>query len=283
LLEQLRALRYQIENDHRIGPDGSHPERASNDEVILKGRLAEAVARINPHVPAEAQLDAIRKVTQSELPSLLEENRRVHKLLIEGVDVEFYANDGTLTAGKVALVDFEQPKNNDWLAVSQLLVISGKHNRRPDVVVFINGLLIAVIELKAPGSADADLVGAFKQLQTYKQQIPALFHANALLVTSDGLAARVGSLSADLERFMPWRTTDGTAVAPKGAAEMSTLIEGVFEHRRLLALIKSFTVFGSTGSELTKIVAGYHQFHAVQHAVESTVRASSPNGDKRVG
>jgi type I restriction enzyme, R subunit len=283
LLEQLRGLSYHVENDYRIGPDGSHPERAGNDEVILKRRLAEAVARINPNIPAEAQLDAVRKVMQSELPQLLEENRRIHKLLIEGVDVEYYDIDGTLTAGKVALIDFEHPENNDWLAVNQLVVISGKYNRRPDVVVFINGLPIAVIELKAPGSAGADLVGAFQQLQTYKQQIPALFHANALLVTSDGIAARVGSLSADLERFMPWRTTDGTAVAPKGLPELSTLIEGVFEHRRLLALVKSFTVFGSTGSELTKIIAGYHQFHAVQHAVESTVRASSPNGDKRVG
>ncbi len=283
LLEQLRALRYQVESDYRIGPDGSQPERDSNDEVILQGRLAMAVARINPHVPEEAQLDAIRKITQSELPSLLEENRRIHKLLIEGVDVEYYATDGTLTAGKVALIDFEDPEKNDWLAVNQFVVISGNYNRRPDVVVFINGLPIAVVELKAPGSADADLVGAFQQLQTYKQQIPALFQANALLVTSDGLTARVGSLSADLERFMPWRTTDGQAVAPKGAAEMSTLMEGLFEHRRLLALIKSFTVFGSNGSSLAKIIAGYHQFHAVQHAVESTVRASSPNGDKRVG
>jgi type I restriction enzyme, R subunit len=283
LLEQLRGLSYQVENDHRIGPDGSHPERESNDEVILKRRLADAVERINPNIPSEAQLDAVRKVMQSELPQLLEENRRIHKLLIEGVDVEYYDTDGTLTAGKVALIDFEHPENNDWLAVNQLVVISGKYNRRPDVVVFINGLPITVIELKAPGSAGADLVGAFQQLQTYKQQIPALFHANALLVTSDGIAARVGSLSADLERFMPWRTTDGTEVAPKGLPELSTLIEGVFEHRRLLALIRSFTVFGSTGSELTKIIAGYHQFHAVQHAVESTVRASSPNGDKRVG
>jgi type I restriction enzyme R subunit len=231
----------------------------------------------------EARQDAIRKVTQSELPSLIEENRRLHKLMTEGVDVEYYADDGTLTAGKVVLIDFEHPEQNDWLAVSQFVVINGQNNRRPDVVVFVNGLPLGVIELKAPGSAGAHLLGAFNQLQTYKKQIPALFNTNALLVTSDGIAARVGSLSADLERFMPWRTTDGTDVAPKGAPELSTLIEGVFEHRRLLDLLSHFTVFGETGSGLAKIIAGYHQFHAVQHAVNSTVTASSPEGNQRVG
>ena len=283
LLDQLRALDYSIEREEDIGPDGHRPERESHDEVVLKKRFEDAVARLNPGLPLEARQDAIRKVTQSELPSLLEENRRLHKLMTEGVDVEYYAIDGTLTAGKVALIDFEHPEQNDWLAVSQFVVINGQNNRRPDVVVFVNGLPLGVIELKAPGSAGAHLLGAFNQLQTYKQQIPALFHTNALLVTSDGIAARVGSLSADLERFMPWRTTDGTDVAPKGAPELSTLIEGVFEHRRLLDLLCHFTVFGETGSGLVKIIAGYHQFHAVRHAVNSTVTASSPEGNQRVG
>lgn len=283
LLDQLRALDYSIEREEDIGPDGHRPERESHDEVVLKKRFEDAVARLNPGLPLEARQDAIRKVTQSELPSLLEENRRLHKLMTEGVDVEYYAIDGTLTAGKVALIDFEHPEQNDWLAVSQFVVINGQNNRRPDVVVFVNGLPLGVIELKAPGSAGAHLLGAFNQLQTYKQQIPALFHTNALLVTSDGIAARIGSLSADLERFMPWRTTDGTDVAPKGAPELSTLIEGVFEHRRLLDLLCHFTVFGETGSGLVKIIAGYHQFHAVRHAVNSTVTASSPEGNQRVG
>lgn len=283
LLDQLRALDYSIEREEDIGPDGHRPERESHDEVVLKKRFEDAVARLNPALPVEARQDAVRRVMQSELPSLLEENRRLHKLMTEGVDVEFYANDGTLTAGKVALIDFEKPEQNDWLAVSQFVVINGQNNRRPDVVVFVNGLPLGVIELKAPGSAGAHLLGAFNQLQTYKKQIPALFNTNALLVTSDGIAARVGSLSADLERFMPWRTTDGTDVAPKGAPELSTLIEGVFEHRRLLDLLSHFTVFGETGSGLAKIIAGYHQFHAVQHAVNSTVTASSPEGNQRVG
>ncbi|GGH55308.1 DEAD/DEAH box helicase [Comamonas phosphati] len=283
LLDQLRALNYSVEREEDIGPDGHRPERDSHDEVVLKKRFEDAVARLNPGLPLEARQDAIRKVMQSELPSLLEENRRIHKLITEGVDVEYYADDGTLAAGKVALINFEQPEQNDWLAVSQFVVIAGQYNRRPDVVVFVNGLPLGVIELKAPGSGNATLVGAFNQLQTYKKQIPALFHTNALLVTSDGIVARVGSLSADLERFMPWRTTDGNDVAPKGAPELSTLIEGVFEQRRLLDLLCHFTVFGETGSGLAKIIAGYHQFHAVRHAVSSTVAASSPEGNQRVG
>jgi type I restriction enzyme R subunit len=283
LLDQLRALDYSIEREEDIGPDGHRPERESHDEVVLKKRFEDAVARLNPGLPLEARQDAVRRVMQSELPSLLEENRRLHKLMTEGVDVEYYADDGTLTAGKVTLIDFQHPELNDWLAVSQFVVINGQNNRRPDVVVFVNGLPLGVIELKAPGSAGAHLLGAFNQLQTYKKQIPALFNTNALLVTSDGIAARVGSLSADLERFMPWRTTDGTDIAPKGAPELSTLIEGVFERRRLLDLLCHFTVFGETGSGLAKIIAGYHQFHAVRHAVNSTVTASSPEGNQRVG
>lgn len=278
LLEQMGTLGYACASDELIGPDGKQPEREAYDEVVLKARLTAAVARLNPALPPEAQADAIRRLTQSELPNLLEENRRLHRLLTEGADVEYYAEDdeqhGTLTAGKVRVIDFDDPANNDWLVVRQFTVIAGQIKRRPDVVVFVNGLPLAVIELKAPGGENATLAGAFHQLQTYKQQIPALFNTNALLVTSDGIAARVGSLSADLERFMPWRTTDGTDVAPKGAPELSTLIEGVFEHRRLLDLLRDFTVFGETGSGLIKIIAGYHQFHAVKKAVISTLRAS---------
>jgi type I restriction enzyme R subunit len=274
LLEQMVTLGYACASDEFIGPDGKHPEREAYDEVVLKARLAAAVARLNPALPPDAQADAIRRLTQSELPNLLEENRRIHRVLTEGADVEFYGDDGTLTAGKVRLIDFDSPANNDWLAVQQFTVIAGQIKRRPDVVLFVNGLPLAVIELKAPGGESATLVGAFNQLQTYKQQIPALFRSNALLLTSDGLSARVGSLSADSERFMPWRTTDGRAIEPKGTPELATLVEGVFEQRRFLDLLRHFTVFGETGAGLIKIIAGYHQFHAVKKAVVSTLRAS---------
>ncbi|TJY60795.1 type I restriction endonuclease subunit R [Sinimarinibacterium sp. CAU 1509] len=274
LLEQLAGLRYACVSDELIGPDSAQPERTAHDEVVLGNRLAQAVAGLNPHLPAEAQADAIRRLTQAELPNLLEENRRLHRLLIEGADVEYYADDGVLTAGKARLIDFDTPSNNDWLAVQQFVVVAGQVKRRPDVVIFVNGLPLAVIELKAPGGENATLNGAFNQLQTYKQQIPALFRSNALLVTSDGLSARVGSLSADHERFMPWRTTDGRSIEAKGTPELATLIEGVFEHGRFLDLLRHFTVFGESPGGLIKIIAGYHQFHAVKKAVISTLRAS---------
>ncbi|VVC76422.1 Type-1 restriction enzyme R protein [Aquicella siphonis] len=276
LLNQLRTLNYAIEREENISPDGLNPERESHDVVILRKRLEDAVVRFNPHIPGEAQQEAIRKIMQSELPSLIEENRRIHKLIVEGVDVEYYAKDGMLTAGKITLIDFERPEKNDWLAVSQFVVINGQNNRRPDVVVFVNGLPLVVIELKAPGSDTATVDGAFNQLQTYKNQIATLFNTNALLVISDGITARVGSLTADFERYMPWRTTDGNKIASKGEPELSVLIEGVFEHRRLLNLFRDFTVFGEKDNGLIKIIAGYHQFHAVQKAIESTIRAATP-------
>lgn len=276
LLDQLRALGYAIEREEDIGPDGRRPERASHGEVILERRLTAAVERLNPTLSDSARREAIRHVTQAELPNLLEENRRLHRLLTEGVDVQYDADDGGLTAAKVRLIDFDDPAKNDWLAVSQFVVINGQTQRRPDVVVFVNGLPLVVIELKAPGSAQASVAGAFNQLQTYKQNIPQLFHTNALLIASDGLTARVGSLSADFERFMPWRTTDGTRIAPKGTPELATLIEGVLTPRRLLDLVRDFTVFGQTPAGLVKILAGYHQFHAVKKAVEQTLRAMPP-------
>ncbi len=276
LLEQLGTLGYQCASDEQIGPDGRQPERETYSDVVLRPRLEAAVQRLNPSLPIAAQQEAVAQLLQVEMPALLEENRRIHTLLTEGVDVEFEAEDGCLTAGKLALLDFEQPERNDWLAVQQFTVIAGQYKRRPDVVLFVNGLPLAVIELKAPGSADADVAAAFRQLQTYKQQVPQLFYANALLVVSDGMTARVGSLSADFERFMPWRTTDGAAVAPKGVPELATLIEGVFEPGRLLSLLRDFTVFGQRDAGLVKIVAGYHQFHAVQRAVASTIRAAKP-------
>ncbi len=274
LMDLLSGLGYVCTSDEMIGPDGRSPEREANDEVVLMARLASAVKRLNPDIPDDARMEAIRKVTQSELPNLIEENRRIHRLLTDGVDVEYFTHSGDLRAGKVALIDFAQPSNNDWLAVQQFTVISGQYKRRPDVVLFVNGLPLAVIELKAPGDESATLAGAFNQLQTYKQQIPSLFRTNALLVTSDGLSARVGSLSADAERFMPWRTTDGRFVEPKGTPELSTLITGVFEQGRFLDLMRHFTVFGVRDDGLIKIIAGYHQYHAVKKAVTSTLRAT---------
>ena len=282
LMSYFADLGYAVESEENIGPDGKRPERESYDTVILRGRLEKAIGRLNPGLPAEARADAIRTLAQCELPNLLEENWRIHKLLVEGVDVEYFGEDGVLTSGKVRILDFDDPDANDWMVVNQFTVVAGRINRRPDVVVFVNGLPLAVVELKAPGDENATLSAAFNQLQTYKQQIPALFHTNAVLLTSDGMMARLGSLSADEERFMPWRTIDGLSVAPKGVPELSVLTEGVFERRRFLELIRYCTVFMEKDG-LIKILAGYHQFHAVRHAVDCTVKASLPQGDKRAG
>jgi type I restriction enzyme R subunit len=283
LIEHFQELGYAVETEDKIGPDGLFPERESHSEVILQQRLLDAVSKLNPHLPLHALEDAVKKLIQHEFPLLIDENRRIHKLLTEGIDVEYEGSDGTVTSSKVNIIDFDNAENNDWLVVSQFVVINGQYNRRPDVVIFLNGLPIAVIELKAPGSDSATMLGAFNQLQTYKSQIPHLFNANALLVTSDGITARIGSLSADLERFMPWRTTDGVTVAPKGLPELSTLIEGLFDKCRLLEMLRHFTVFNEMDSGLVKILAGYHQFHAVNHAVVSTVNATAEGGNKRVG
>ena len=283
VLDHLGTLGYAVSSDAEIGPDGKAPEREAYADVVLAKRLVAAIDKLNPSIPAEARGDALRKVLATEKPSLIEENRRLHKLMVEGVDVEFYSEDGTIRGDKVRLIDFGNLAANDWLATGQFTVIEGNFNRRPDIVLFLNGLPLGVIELKAPGGENATLAGAHNQLQTYKTQIPSLFRTNAVLVTSDGVTARIGSLTADLERFMPWRTTDGRVIAAKGLPELNILIEGIFEKRRLLNLLHDFTVFGETGSGLAKIIAGYHQFHAVQHAVEKTVEASAPHGDRKVG
>ena len=282
-LEWVSALGYVVLHGPDISPDGPTPERVSYDQVLLTARLRRALERLNPHLPAETLKEVLRKVQQTETPSLVEENRRLHRYLIEGVPVEVAREDGSIGGDVARLIDFDDVDANDWLAVNQYTVIEHSHNRRPDVVVFVNGLPLAVIELKNPVDENATLEGAFNQLQTYKDQISCLFRTNAALVTSDGLHARVGSLTANLERFMPWRTVDGFVVAPKGVPELETVIEGVFEKARFLALIRNFTVFGDPGSGLVKIMAGYHQYHAVRHAVESTVAAASPEGDRRIG
>jgi type I restriction enzyme R subunit len=277
VLDRFATLGYTILGDAEIGPDGKSPEREAYADVILQKRLTTAIEKLNPDIPAEARGDALRKIISTEHPALTEENRRLHKLMVEGVDVEFFSDDGTIRGDKVRLIDFDDLAANDWLATNQFTVIEGRVERRPDVVIFVNGLPLGVIELKAPGGQNATLSGAYNQLQTYKTQIASLFRTNAILVTSDGITARVGSLTADQERFMPWRTADGQVIAPKGKPELNTLVEGIFDRRRFLDLVRDFTVFGTADAGLIKILAGYHQFHAVRRAVASTVRALALN------
>ena len=282
-LEWLAGLGYTVAYGPDISPDGPSPERISYDQVFLTRRLEAALRRLNPHLPDENLEEVLRKVEQTETPSLTEENRRLHRYLVEGVPLEVAREDGSIGGETARLIDLADAEANDWLAVNQFTVIEHEHNRRPDVVLFVNGLPLAVMELKNPGDENATLEGAFNQLQTYKDQIPSLFRTNAVLVTSDGIDARLGSLTASPERFMPWRTVDGSDVAPAGAPQLDVMIKGVFEKERFLSLLRHFTVFGDAGAGLVKIVAGYHQFHAVRHAARSTINATSPRGDRRIG
>jgi len=283
LLEAFMALGYERQSDRVIGPDGECAERTSHSDVILMGRLKAAVARLNPHLPDSVREEAIRKLTLVERPSLLEENRRLHRALVEGVKVEYRDLEGRTSYPAVRLIDCGNPENNDWLVVDQFTVVENGHKRRPDVVVFVNGLPLAVVELKNPTAEQATLRSAFDQLQTYKHEVPSLFRTNAALVITDGMTARVGSLTANEERFMPWRTVNGVEVLPALAPEADTLIAGVFDKRRFLELLSDFTLFLDTGSGAVKILAGYHQYHAVKHAVGKTLEATGPAGDRRVG
>ncbi|PWS34589.1 DEAD/DEAH box helicase [Falsiroseomonas bella] len=282
-LAWLAELGFAVCSGLEIGPDGARPERAAYGDVTLVGRLQAAIARLNPALPEETQAAVLAKLVQAETPSLIDENRRLHRYLVEGVPVEVRRPDGTIGGEQARLLDFEDPAANDWLAVNQVTVIENKANRRADVVVYVNGLPLGVMELKKPGDENATLDGAFNQLQTYKAQIPSLFRTNAVLVVSDGLEARVGSLTADRERFMPWRTVTGEDLAPKGNPELETVLKGVFEKRRFLSLLKYYVVFGDADGKVAKILAGYHQFHAVRHAVARTLAATSPKGDRKVG
>ncbi len=282
-IETLQSLGWFYLHGHDIAPDGASPQRPSYGEAVLIPRLERQVAKLNPAVPADAIAVALRKVLSSETANLIEENRRIHKLIVDGVDIEYRAADGRIVGDKVWLIDFDNVEANDWLVVNQFTLIEGRNNRRPDLVLFVNGLPLAVLELKNPGSEGATLSGAFTQLNNYKDQIPSLFRTNAVLVTSDGVKARIGSLTADEGRFMPWRTVGGEDYAPPGTPELDTLLRGVFELGNFLRLIRDFTVFGDKGEGPFKIVAGYHQFHGAQKALREAIDASRPDGDRKIG
>ncbi len=276
-LSWLAALGYAVLHGPEIAAGEPAAERSdpSYRDVVLEQRLRQALVRLNPDLPAEAVADAFRKLMRADGPSLLERNRTVHHMLVDGVTVEYRRPDGSIAGAQARVLDFETPENNDWVAVNQFTVAEGQHNRRPDVVVFVNGLPLAVLELKNPADENATIWTAFQQLQTYQLQIPSLFAYNAALVVSDGVEARMGALGAGREWFKPWRTITGWEVAATHLAELQVVLEGVFDHGRFLDLVRYFIVFEDAGGgNLAKKVAGYHQFHAVNVALEETLRAA---------
>jgi type I restriction enzyme R subunit len=282
-LEWFGELGYEVRNGPDISPGGASPERTSYNEVVFVGRLRSAALALNPLLSSAVVDEAIRRVLRRDSPSLVEENRRLHQLLVDGVDVEGKTPTGEVAFFRVRLVDWEDADANDFLVVNQFTVHEGDNHRRPDVVVFVNGLPLAVIELKNPADENATVDGAFNQLQTYKNELPSLFLTNEVLVASDGIKARVGSLTSEFSRFVPWKTVDGRELASPGMPELQVVIKGLFQRERFLRMVRHFVVFESDGAKLEKKLAAYHQFHAVESAVAATLAASRPDGNRRVG
>lgn len=288
-LELLETLGYKYRYGYDIQPEGQHPERESFSDILLKDRLKNAIAKLNPDIPLEAREEAFQQITTLNTPDLLNNNETFHQYLTEGIDIEYQWN-GESRGGKVWLIDFNHPENNEFLAVNQYKIIEDNHNRRPDIILLINGLPLVVIELKNASDGKADLKAAYQQLQNYKREIPSLFTYNALLIISDGLEARVGSLSADFNRFLAWKTPNGQQDSNRN--ELEILTNGILNKTTLLDFIRHFTVFEKvkfvnpetevTTLQTVKKIAAYHQYYAVNKAVESVLEAVI-RGDSKGG
>ncbi len=274
-LDWLDSLGWSIAHGPDIAPDTLAAERADYGQVVLERRLRDALAQLNPTLPAEALEGAFRKLNRPEGTSLETRNRAFHRMLVEGVTVEYRVDQGAIRGAQARVIDFDVPANNDWLAVNQFTVVENNHERRPDIVLFVNGLPLGVIELKNAADEDATIWTAWNQLQTYKAELPSLFAMNAALLVSDGVEARIGTLTAGREWFKPWRTISGEGLADSRVPELQVMLEGVCEPHWFLSLVRDFIVFEDSGSGApVKKMAGYHQFHAVQVAVAETLRAA---------
>jgi type I restriction enzyme R subunit len=280
-LEYLRELGYDFLYGPDISPDGMFPERLYN-EVILASRLKSAIDRLNPLVSSDAREEALKKVLRTSSPNLLINNEIFHQYLTEGIDIE-YRKDGNIRGDKVYLVDFNDPENNEFLAINQFTVVENNNNKRPDLILFVNGLPLVVIELKNPTDEKATTRNAFNQLQTYKHLIPTLFTYNSLLIASDGWEARCGTLTSDWNRFVPWKSKDGRTTAETTSPQIEVMFKGMLNKSTLLDLIRHFIVFEKSKEQTLKKVAAYHQYYAVNKAVTTTSTASGATGDKRAG
>lgn len=282
-LDILKELGYEHIYGPDLLPDGLFGERTTHSEVVLTKRLLKKLSDINPHLSKDSIDEVVKKIIRIESPDLTINNRTFHRYLTEGIDVDIRRTDGTISADKAWLFDFNDLGNNEFLAVNQFTVVENGINRRPDIVIFVNGLPLAIIELKNIADEDTTIWSAFNQLQTYKMQIPSLFPFNELLVISDGLEARAGTISSDRERFMPWKTIEGEKEESEFRPQLDVLLRGVFDKQRFLDLVRHFIVFEDNDGKLIKKIAAYHQYHAVNKVLETTIKASAVSGDKRAG
>ncbi|OOR18831.1 type I restriction endonuclease subunit R [Bacillus cereus] len=295
VIEILQEMDYQYEFGPDIGHDGEQPERQDYLEVILEQRLRDSLFNLNRHLPEEALEEAYRKVITFNSPSLNENNKQFHTLLVEGVDVTFRKN-GEIKTEKAIVVDFEEATRNDFLAVNQYTIFGGEE-RRPDVIIFVNGLPLVVVELKSASDENIGIENAYNQIQTYKHDIPSLFHYNAFNIISDGINAKAGTITSNEERFMNWRSIDGINVESLDVPQYEVMIRGMLEKKRLLDIIQNFILFQESKEteydqdgnkigdkkSLIKILAAYHQYFAVKKAVDGTKLATAEQGDRKIG
>lgn len=281
VIQEFIDLGYSYVNGADISPDGVAQEREF-DEVVLKQRLQTAIAKLNPNVPHEAQEEAFKKVLRTDSPNLFQNNYQVHKYLTDGVDVEYRKGD-RIAGDKVWLIDYENSSNNEYLVVNQFTIIENNINKRPDIILFVNGFPLVVIELKNAVDENATIHSAFNQLQTYKSAIPSLFLYNALLIISDGWEAMYGSLTSPKQFFVPWKSIDGRIVADEDIPQMEVMAKGMLNKKVLTDLIRHYILFHQNKEQITKIVPRYHQYFAVNKAVETTKTATAIDGDQRAG
>ena len=294
-IEILQELGYEYIHGSELSPDADYPERDNFRDVILRDRIEEALSRINRDLPLEALSQAFRQIISFNSPSLEENNRYFHNLMVNGIDVSFKEGDNIRTK-KAYIIDFENPENNEFLVTNQFTIM-GNGKRRPDVIVFINGIPLVVVELKSATDENVGIEEAYNQIQDYKRNITSLFNYNAFCVLSDGVNAKAGTITSNIERFMNWRSVDGETIEPLNIPQYETLFNGMFSKERILDIIKNFILFQNThkdikdengnkigeGQAVIKILAGYHQYFAVKKAIQKTREATAVKGDRKIG
>ncbi|MDD4496507.1 MAG: HsdR family type I site-specific deoxyribonuclease, partial [Eubacteriales bacterium] len=283
VMEWFQDLGYQTLYGPDISPGGSFAERESFGDVVLYGRLHSALKRINRQYSERVIDELVKKITRQQSLSISQNNAAFQKIITDGIDVEVRQKGGGVKTEKAYIFDLSDIENNEFIAINQYTIIENGKERRPDIVVFINGIPLVVLELKNASNEDVGIVEGFNQLQTYKTDIPTIFNYNAFLITSDGINAKVGTISSDFDRFMFWRTIDGNGEASSSTPQLKVMLQGMMDKKRIFDIVTKYTFFVHEEDKSFKILAGYHQYFAVKKALYKTHLAASENGDRKVG